>query len=111
MAIIMCPECKESVSNQAFSCPKCGYPINQPSSGTVTEINVRKKSRSTAIFLSLILGGIGAHKFYVDKPGAGLLYLLFCWTFIPVIFGLVEALQYLSMSEEVFQEKYLKKKL
>ena len=102
MAIVLCPECKESVSSQASSCPKCGYPINQPAAGTAMAITIPKKSRSAAIFLSLILGGIGAHKFYVDKPGVGFLYLLFCWTFIPAIFGLIESIQYLSMSEEIF---------
>jgi hypothetical protein len=38
-----------------------------------------------AIILALLLGGIGVHKFYLDKPGAGIFYLLLCWTFIPVI--------------------------
>lgn len=26
--LISCPECAHSVSDKAFSCPKCGYPIN-----------------------------------------------------------------------------------
>jgi TM2 domain-containing membrane protein YozV len=111
MAIVLCPECKESVSSQATSCPKCGYPINRPAAGAAAAISAPKKSRSLAIFLALILGGLGAHKFYVDKPGAGFLYLLFCWTLIPSLFGLIEAIQYLSMKDEIFQEKYLAKKL
>ena len=28
MSLIACPECKKQVSNQASSCPHCGYPIN-----------------------------------------------------------------------------------
>ena len=27
MAIVRCPECKGSVSNKAFACPSCGFPI------------------------------------------------------------------------------------
>lgn len=111
MAIIHCPECNNSVSDQATTCPKCGYPIIKPIAGTSAIISKPLKSRSLTIFLSLILGGLGAHKFYVDKPGVGLLYLLFCWTFIPSIFGFIEAIQYLWMTEEVFQQKYLSKKL
>lgn len=27
MALIKCPECNESVSEKANSCPHCGYPL------------------------------------------------------------------------------------
>jgi len=29
MALINCPECKQSVSDQAATCPKCGYPLKK----------------------------------------------------------------------------------
>ena len=29
MALINCPECSNSVSDKAFACPRCGYPISQ----------------------------------------------------------------------------------
>jgi TM2 domain-containing membrane protein YozV len=112
MSLINCPECNKEISNRASSCPNCGCPIvKQQNMSQPIAPQQEQKSRSTAILLSLLLGGIGAHKFYVDKPGAGVVYLLFCWTFIPAIFGLIEAIQYASMSNEVFQQKYLSKKL
>lgn len=40
--------------------------------------------------LALFLGGIGVHKFYAGKTGAGICYLLFCWTFIPLILSLID---------------------
>jgi uncharacterized membrane protein YvbJ len=30
MALISCPECKAQVSDQAGSCPQCGYPMKAP---------------------------------------------------------------------------------
>ena len=30
MALILCPECKGEVSDQAASCPHCGYPLPEP---------------------------------------------------------------------------------
>jgi hypothetical protein len=30
MALITCPECKNFVSDQARTCPRCGYPIKKP---------------------------------------------------------------------------------
>lgn len=32
MAIIKCPECKNSISNQATACPHCGYTKSKPKS-------------------------------------------------------------------------------
>jgi TM2 domain-containing membrane protein YozV len=64
------------------------------------------KNKMTAGLLAILLGGLGAHKFYLDQPGLGILYLLFCWTFIPAIIGLVEGITYLTMSDQDFNAKY-----
>ena len=40
--------------------------------------------------LAFFLGGIGIHKFYAGKTGAGIVMLLFCWTGIPSLIALVE---------------------
>ena len=40
--------------------------------------------------LTLVLGGIGAHRFYLGQVGLGLLYLFFCWSFIPALVAFVE---------------------
>ena len=49
-------------------------------------------SKGGYIGLCLILGGIGAHKFYSGKWIQGLLYLAFCWTWMPVILALFDLL-------------------
>ena len=64
------------------------------------------KSKTTAIILALLLGNIGGHKFYLDRSGQGILYLLFCWTFIPALIALVEAIVYATTSDEAFHAKY-----
>ena len=64
------------------------------------------KNKTTAGVLAIFLGGIGAHKFYLGQNGLGLLYLVFVWTFIPAILGLVEGLSYFSLSDEDFNKKY-----
>lgn len=51
-----------------------------------------KVSKGAYIALCLFLGGLGAHKFYSGKWIQGLLYVLFCWTWIPVILSLVDLL-------------------
>ena len=64
------------------------------------------KSRTTAGILALILGGLGVHKFYLGKWGLGLLYLLFCWTYIPSVIAFVEGIMYLVSSDENFAKKH-----
>jgi TM2 domain-containing membrane protein YozV len=64
------------------------------------------KNKSLAVALAFFLGGIGAHKFYLEKSGQGLLYALFFWTFIPAFLGLIEAVSYIAMSQEQFDAKY-----
>ncbi|MEH6954801.1 NINE protein [Neobacillus drentensis] len=64
------------------------------------------KSKTTAGILGILLGGIGAHKFYLGRPGIGILYLLFCWTYIPTIVGFIEGILYLVASPDDFARKH-----
>ena len=49
-------------------------------------------SKIVYVILAILLGGVGVHKFYVGKWGMGILYLLFCWSGIPAIIGLIEGI-------------------
>jgi TM2 domain-containing membrane protein YozV len=66
------------------------------------------KSKGTAAVLAILLGGLGAHKFYLGQPGWGIIYLIFCWTFIPEALGIIEGIIYLTMSDTTFAQKYNK---
>ncbi|HZV57821.1 MAG TPA: TM2 domain-containing protein [Sphingobium sp.] len=74
--------------------------------GTPTAPARPVKSRSAVILLALFLGGLGFHKFYLGRVGWGVLYLIFCWTFIPGIVAFIEAIAYAVMGEESFHAKY-----
>jgi len=60
------------------------------------------KSRLTAGLLGILVGGLGVHKFYLNKVGLGILYVLFCWTFIPAVIGLIEGIIYLTQDDVTF---------
>lgn len=64
------------------------------------------KNRTTAALLALLLGGIGAHRFYLGMPIWGVVYVLFCWTLVPALVAFFEALRFFFMSEENFQAQY-----
>jgi TM2 domain-containing membrane protein YozV/ribosomal protein S27AE len=95
-----CTSCGQVILKQAEMCPKCGVrqTVGMPKTST--------KSRTTAGILGILLGGLGVHKFYLGKTGLGILYLVFCWTFIPAIIGLIEGIIYLTMGDAAFAEKY-----
>lgn len=40
--------------------------------------------------LALFLGGLGAHKFYAHHYFTGIIYLIFVWTLIPILLGVLE---------------------
>lgn len=64
------------------------------------------KSRSTAILLAILLGGLGIHRLYLGKWITGLLYMLFCWTYIPAILGLLEGIYLALMSDDNFNATF-----
>ncbi|NOU92479.1 NINE protein [Paenibacillus sp. LMG 31456] len=64
------------------------------------------KSKVTAGILAILVGGFGVHKFYLGKTLLGVVYLLFCWTGIPSIIGLIEGILYLTKTDDEFQRKY-----
>ena len=96
--MVFCRGCGKEIHETAPTCPHCGA-LQKSASGGV-------KSRTTAAILAFFLGGIGVHKFYLGRTGSGILYLLFCWTFIPMFIAFVEFIIYLTMSDEAFAAKY-----
>jgi TM2 domain-containing membrane protein YozV len=66
------------------------------------------KSKNTTALLAFLLGGWGVHRMYLGQWGLGLLYLIFCWTFIPTIIATIDFIVFLVMSEEKFNNKYNK---
>jgi TM2 domain-containing membrane protein YozV len=95
-----CSSCGEIIKKEAEICPECG--VRQKSAAPNSS-----KDRTTAGILALLLGGIGAHKFYLGETGLGVLYLCFSWTLIPAIVGFIEGLLYLTKTDEEFQRQYV----
>ncbi|GAU76257.1 TM2 domain-containing protein [Fusibacter sp. 3D3] len=81
--------------------------INQPYSPQfVAPTYKTTKNKTAAGVLAIFLGALGVHKFYLGKPLQGIIYLLFCWTYIPGILGVIDGIILLTSSEEKFNQKY-----
>lgn len=64
------------------------------------------KNQGVAAVAAIFFGGFGFHKFYLGKPGQGLLYLFFFWTAIPFFIGIFEGIYYAVISAEQFNAEY-----
>lgn len=62
--------------------------------------------KTALVLITLFLGGVGGHKFYLRKYGQGVLYALFFWTLIPSLIAFIELIVYLSKSQSELDERY-----
>lgn len=87
-----CKFCGSTISADAVICTSCGRQVEELKQAQTQTPNItinnsnnnanmnmgafmRPKNKWTAFFLCLFLGGIGAHKFYENKAGMGVLYI------------------------------------
>lgn len=69
-----CKHCGEKIAAEAVICPKCGCQVENL--GTDDKPTADSKDKVVAALLCFFLGMLGAHKFYENKVGTGIVYLL-----------------------------------
>jgi TM2 domain-containing membrane protein YozV len=57
----------------------------------LSQYNAVRKDEIVGVVLAVLLGHFGLHRFYLGEYGWGIVYLIFCWTLIPTLLGLIEA--------------------
>lgn len=65
-----------------------------------------RKDKTTAALLSLFLGYMGVHRFYLRQNGLGFLYFMLMFVGIGFFLGILDFFRFLFMEEEVFDMKY-----
>ena len=82
--------------------------IQQKPAPAVPEVaGGRAVNKVAYVVFALLLGGLGIHKFYSGKIGMGILYLVFCWTFIPAIVAFIEAIIALTKPSDIHGNIYV----
>jgi len=64
------------------------------------------KNKVVAALLAFFVGIFGVHRFYLGQTGKGIAYLLFFWSGIPALIGLIDAILFLAMDQDEFDYKY-----
>lgn len=72
----------------------------------LTKLGKKHRKISLAKILSFFFGTFGFQKYYLGQTNKGTLSIMFCWTFIPAIIGLIDFMKLASMNEENFNIKY-----
>lgn len=115
-----CPSCGAPVEAHLEKCPYCGTTIQAapaaatpPTTEATQQPRVKKNNRSktVAAILAFFFGAFGVHLFYLGDNNKGLIYLLVSLftcvgSVICEVLSLVHMIQYLTMSDEEFDEKY-----
>lgn len=86
---------KKEEKKQETQMPNGGININVANTQTAGQPvymanGTKAVNKVVYCILILFLGGLGIHKFYAGKIGTGILYILFCWTFIPAFIAFIE---------------------
>ena len=74
-AIVYCVRCGATMSPGDLFCHCCGWNAEKPLPAIRVAVNPSDRSRLAALLLCLLLGWLGAHRFYVGKIGTGVLWL------------------------------------
>lgn len=90
----------------AANAPVHSQPKPAPLAPPVVATATASKDQTLAGLLAILLGGVGAHHFYLGRILLGVVYILFSWTFIPMLVGIIEGIIYLTMAEEQWRAKY-----
>ena len=83
---MFCTNCGKEAAEGAAFCTNCGAPLAPQEytySAPAPEVLSSGCSRTVALILVLIVGGLGIHRFYVGKIGTGIL-----WLFTAGMFGI-----------------------
>ena len=66
----------------------------------------KRKNKTVTAVLALFFGICGVHKFYLKRSTSALFYVLFAWTLIPGVIGVIESICIFAMNQESFDKIY-----
>lgn len=98
-----CGDCGSVIKIRAELCPKCG--VRQHGRSSFSD-SPNGRNRLSAALLAAFLGLFGVHRFYLGQIGLGFLYLIFFWTFIPLIVSIIDFVILCVMTDQEFAKRY-----
>jgi len=100
-----CFHCGVKTDPEQVMCVQCGTALSSAASGNIELFGGTKQKLAAALF-AILLGSLGVHKFYLESWGWGLIYLMCCWCGLPAILGIIEGILWLTMDDQIFDQRY-----
>lgn len=85
-------------------------PVPETKNNAVPKSISHEKDKNVAAVLAILLGTFGVHHFYMRKYVKGIFCILFSWTYIPSVIGVIQGVIYLAQSQDRFNKRYKPKK-
>lgn len=98
---MFCKECGTDVGD-ANACPNCGAAVApaRESANKNTLYDGPRVHKIAYMLIAIFLGTFGIHRFYAKRYLSGIVYILFCWTGIPSLLGLIEGIVAVCRQDE-----------
>ena len=88
---MFCKKCGADIGDAKF-CPKCGQAVDRENAAPAPVYSGKTVNKIAYGLIAIFLGWIGIHRFYAGRWLSGIMYLLFFWTGIPWLLGLIEGI-------------------
>ena len=88
---MFCKKCGADIGDAQY-CPQCGEASEVVGSAPAPVYTGKTVNKIAYALIAIFIGGIGIHRFYAGRWLSGILYLLFFWTCIPALLGLIEGI-------------------
>ncbi len=66
----------------------------------------RRKDRAMAVLLAYVTSFVGGHNLYLQRPWRFALSVLFCWTMLPTLVSILDAIAFARMSDARFDVQF-----
>ena len=73
-----------------------------------TDLSSKNPNKIAAGVLNILLGDIGVGHFYTGQTLRGILDIVFCWTGVPGVIGLIEGIIWLCEDDDAWAERVAK---
>lgn len=111
---MFCKFCGAEIDDDCVVCPACGKQVaplktEKDYSGSSNENpfgkTIKGRNKLVAALLAIFLGEFGIHHFYLGNNRAGILSVIFFWTCIPALIGLIQGIMMIVESDDEFAKR------
>ena len=95
---MFCKKCGADIGDSNY-CPSCGEPVTG-GPAPAPAYTGKTVNKIAYALIAIFIGDFGIHRFYAGRWLSGIIYLLFFWTMIPGLLGLIEGIVAITRDDD-----------